>query len=242
MEMSPSSDKNRGGGDFFSTVDGILARTRQHAHEPLHPLKWLNEAKKMAHHFTSDALLGGANKLLDEHPHGELSELLSLSADERQQKLSTIRQHRRLFLVARDGIILSTGKHYTEEYSSLRRLCYCLGQFADSGGASNLFATTAKASLQTLQDATKRAHEFIHNDERLQFKYLQALDGMGLQESFREHDRHQSLHQRRKTFRRAVNALVLLAADTGEEHDLHVAEGGLRINTAMGHISDSLDR
>lgn len=241
MDISPSSENSRGGGDFFNTVDSILAKTRKHSHEPVHPLEWLGQAKKMASRFTGDVLLGGANKLLDEHPHEELLTLLNLPLVERQGELAAIRQHRRLFLVARDGIILSTDKHYSEEYSSLRRVCFTLGRFADSGGASNLFAVTARGSLQTLLEATKLTHEYLHDDEQLQIKYLHALDGMGLQKSFHEHS-HQSLHQRRKTFRRAVNALVLLAADTGDEYDLHVAEGGLRINTAMGHISDSLDR
>lgn len=242
MEQSPSSDNNRGGGDFLNAVDGILAKTRKQPQEPVHPLEWLGQAKRMARHFTSDVLLSGANKLLDEYPYEELSILLSLPPAERKGELTTIRQHRRLFLVARDGIILSTDKHSTEEYNSLRRLCFCLGCFADSGGTSNLFAVTAHSSLQTLQKAIEQTDQFAHDDERLQIKYLQALDGMGLQESFHEGNRHQNLHQRRKTFRRAVNALVLLAADTGDEHDLHVAEGGLRINTAMGHISDSLDK
>ncbi len=242
MSISPSSDNNRGGGDFFMSVDSILAASRTPQVDPMGTVEWLSEARQSMRSLESEELLGGARQLLDEHPHAELSDLLRLPADERREELSTIRKHRRLFLVARDGIILSTDKHRTPEYNSLRRLCFSLGRYADSGGTSNLYAVTARSSLRNLVDAETEAHTYIHDDQRLRIKFLQALDGMGIQESFHEGDRPQSLHQRRKTFRRAVNALVLQAAQTGDTNDIRVAEGGLRINTAMGHISDSIGR
>lgn len=222
------------------SVDHILAASKKQTDESLGTVEWLNEARMSMRDLTAATILEGSHKLIEEHPGDELIDLLNLPPDERREELSTIRQHRRLFLVARDGIILSTDKHRTTEYDSLRRLCFTLGQYADSGGTNDLFAITARSSLRNLKNADKQAHEFVHDDQRLRIKYLQALDGMGVNESFKASDLPQSFHQRRKTFRRAVNVLVLKAADTQDDNDRRVAEEGLRINTAMGHISDRL--
>ena len=102
MKELPSPDTHRGGGIFFTTVDTILAKTRRGANEPVNVMAWVEQAKHTAHELTTDTIFGGANTLLNEHPHEELSTLLHLPYAERRENLETIRRHRRLFLVARD--------------------------------------------------------------------------------------------------------------------------------------------
>jgi hypothetical protein len=187
--------------------------------------------------FWSHEMLRGIN-------YEDLSQLIasiSGNADspELLDVLSAIKRKRKLFSIARDGIILSSRGAPDPRYDSLFALCRSLNKIADTAGQDPTYIFDASEHAANLQ-ATVPDSQPLKNQQELNeatLAMLQPPNHLAAGVNYKQY------HSLRKNFRRVVHLQTLRACAQIDDPELFAfAVAGIRLNLIYGKIKDNFNK
>lgn len=240
-DTASESHQWTGGGSFINAVESVLLAGREG--KPTHSEEWHAAALVFAQQITSANVLQAANRLLNEAPYEDMHQAVEQLRDHDLSALTALRMGRKLFLIARDSIILTTGRHSTDEYTALRQLCASLGRVRDAHGADTASLNLASASLATLEELPRQATSYLHDSHLFRHKIAQCLGSGALLDQPLEEClvTSEQYHQARKNFRRVTNLFALEAARTENAQTVQFAVRGVQLNHHYGAMVDEFD-
>lgn len=229
------------GGVFVENIENILTAGKQ-TQITTTLESWCMSAISYAKGIEADDIRDSSRILIQQAPYVELADHLDRLSNQEINSLTSIRMIRKLFVIARDGIILTTDKHFTDEFKSLRKLCISLGRIADTNGVDSKHITHAQNALDELVYSEESAEAFAHDNETFQDKIVSMIDVPTLEyERYGQTVQPDAYHQARKNFRRVSNMFLLEAANNRSGHLQAFASKGVQLNRRHGSIADHLD-
>ena len=229
------------GGIFIRKIESVLSSSKNPDAPSIED--WQARLLDHQHRLRSASILARATVILSEAPFRTMDTLLADAELGFTNDLSRIRAGRKLFHIARDGIILTTYPHNTPQYDSLRQLCRTLGVYADSNGEDTAAAQEAREALSELRVAPHESFGALHDTSLLISKIDRSVQGSATMTPEMAADiSYGDFHQARKDFRRVSNVLTLEAAHAGDPDLIQLATDGIRLNRHFGRIADTLDK
>ena len=210
--------------------------------EVIEQVAWHHEAVERSMDIDPVVLSKYGVDLINEIPYEEILDAITLAETGDSGALNTARLGRKLFLIARDSIILSTNQHLSDDYNTLREACHKLGVFADYRGANHYATTMAYRSVGALSRITYNEVPSVNSTDIVQSKVTKWLHTDELTGQEPPAVSSETYHQWRKEFRRVVNAYILLAAH-GEDGDFdRFASSGNVLSAKYGEVNDAIDK
>lgn len=205
--------------------------------------EWHDEALNRSNDIDHEQLAYLGTRLLEDIPYDQLNDILQSQSLEKDDTMFRLRMGRKLFLIARDAIVLTTDMYYTADYTHLQSVCRSLGILADTQGKDTELAHKISRELTVLKELPSRALDFLHNGEIT----LQKIERMLHKDQLVNFSPEVKIdtatyHTWRKDFRRIVNSYALLAGQGDDDSFRTFASQGMIINTYYGTVNDTLDK
>lgn len=210
--------------------------------EAVDQVAWHHEAMRRSADIDPVLLSKYGVDLINEIPYEQILDAITLAETGDSDALNTARLGRKLFLIARDSIILSTSQHLSDDYNTLREACHKLGVFADYRGMSHYATAMAFKSVGALSRITYIEAPSVHGSDVLQSKVTRWLHTDDLTSQQSPEVSSDTYHQWRKEFRRIVNAYLLLAAREGDRDFDRFASSGNVLSAKYGEVNDTIDK
>jgi len=238
-ELPPTSRAWANGGSFLDSVEAVLRSSRSlHVNEEV----WHRDALLTSQSFSAQQVFESATLLLHEAPYEEVLGALEPGTAAEKAQNKKLRRSRRLFQIARDGLIITTDKNSSPEYQALRQVCILLGNIPrlqeDDPEQRQLFAD----SLQVLHEA-QYSDDYLHDTTYMLAKVSRLINTdtlVGVDAT--SVDTPEVYHKLRKDFRRVTNMFVLVAAHGLGDDVSHLAAQGVVLNRVYGARSQNDSR
>jgi hypothetical protein len=222
-------------------LEGVLQNSKTATYP--HPEEWHAQAAERAQDIDSGQVLDTALRLLDEIPYEAAIEAIKSAHEGDPDSFVRMRMSRKLLLVARDAIILSTNPIPTEDYQILRSACQWLGQLSDARGENATLATQTVEQLDLLSQTASRAGEFLHSSQSTRTKIEKGLHTTSLLRTDTALALNPDVyHKWRKDFRRVANVYSLISGSGNDRDFKDFASQGLLLSSVYGEINDTIDK
>lgn len=231
QEIPPKSHTWTSGGIFLESIEAILREGRS---TDVDAPQWHADAILASQHLTANHIFDSAQTLLNEAPYTQMLEALTPDAISEKRAIKRLRRGRRLFQIARDGIILTTRKNSSTEFCALRGLCISLGNISTGDKDDTIDVQRATDALSLLQDMDysdthlhdtsvmlDKVAKYIHTESLVRGEPLPNVGP-------------DVYHKWRKDFRRVTNMFVLEGARQPGSSLAHFAAQGVALNKAYG--------
>lgn len=205
-------------------------------------LLWHQEAVKRASSLDPRYLAESADGLLNAAPYNQMIDIVLEGAQGDSEALVKAKKGRKLFMIARDAIILGTTLRDSSDFDYLCKLCRQLGEHADLYGQDKDLAQDIALTLSMLQLMPTQALDHIQSPQDTQQRTIESLHTAELLSPTSSKVSHEAYHDWRKDFRRVVNAYILLAAHSNDSGLKEFAGQGMLLNTQYGLVNSSIDK
>lgn len=212
--------------------------------EAIDPTEWRREARSRSREISPPNLKDLSIRLLKQIPYNEIHNAIEHAGQSVPGALFRARMGRKLIMIARDSIIMSTSNSPSISYDTLRFACQAIGNVADTNAEELSVIMQAIHAVDGLSE--NRFDDFAQstNSEELAIKMKTYIGTSELKKyTGNKPVSHDVYHKWRKNFRRIVNMYGLIAASEPDDDDLRAfAAKGVILNTTHGNTNDTLDR
>ncbi len=203
---------------------------------------WHDEAIERSGELEPQRLSEAGVQLLEDIPYDQIIEAVSDVPEGTLETLNRVRMGRKLFLVARDAIIVGTDIFQTSDYEYLRITCKKLGLLADANGADSELAQAIITSITLLKTTSSHALEHVRTLAETKQKVVDLLHtSLLVDPEILQNADSETYHRWRKDFRRVANSYALVAGQTDDKELRNFASQGVILNTLYGNTNDTLD-
>lgn len=202
---------------------------------------WHDQAEERATMLDVDELHDASFRLLEETPtHETLVLIKELRHSKDPQVLHRLKMARKLFMIARDGVLLTESREIGADFDSLFAACRALGRIGDTMGKNS--KKLAEESLEELVSQPPSRGLAVDNDELTQrvraYLHTRTLVGGRPRHSWQLSP--DAFHDIRKDFRRVTHLGALAALQSPQRASITFARDGVVLNQAHGQLNDQM--